>query len=445
MANDYFQKGAAIIPFTTAKAEDVIDEFSKVEAAFDKLPKPKDDGTGFVDPVNVGNATEAGHAVNKGQFDAVVGGVFVARDEAQQAASTATAKANQASTDATQVSNNAAQVATQSATVNAQHSEVGTKHADVVAKHGEVVTKHSDVVTKHGEVTTKHADVVTKHGEVNAARDTTIQTSTDFNKLNLGAKAAEPTLDNNGDPLIDGCWYYNTTNNNTYVRVGGLFVLAGGAYEATFPRLLHNTDMTNPVNQKGFDGNWTVLAVDDQGWDLWRKYDDNRMFQVVEDGSYVPNAHYILQADGVVIWQGKAPSSGHWGVAIPITADQIDLRMGEVVVPWHPEDPTEKSLKCQRQYHYRKGTYGVAARADISADSANEVFSGYSFPVEMRVTPSVDYVITNWTTSSGKAYGATKNGFTFHGICTTTSAANVNDITADATLKHVDVTDWTVI
>lgn len=38
-----------------------------------------------------------------------------------------------------------------------------------------------------------------------------------FDDRYLGAKAVAPTLDNDGDALIDGALYYNTTNNSMYV------------------------------------------------------------------------------------------------------------------------------------------------------------------------------------------------------------------------------------
>ena len=38
-----------------------------------------------------------------------------------------------------------------------------------------------------------------------------------FDDRYLGSKASDPTLDNDGDALIDGALYWNTTNNNMYV------------------------------------------------------------------------------------------------------------------------------------------------------------------------------------------------------------------------------------
>lgn len=228
MANDYFQKGSAINPYTTAKAEDVNDELSKIEAGFDKLPTPRDDGTGFKDPVKVADAVEAEHAISKGQFDAVVSDVFTARDQAQASQVAAAASEASADADAAQTASDRVQVATNTANVDAKHTDVVVKHSDVVTKHSEVVPKHADVVEKHAEVVSNHADVTSKHSEV-------VQVATDFNKLNLGAHAVEPTTDNNGDPLTDGAWYYNTTTHLSYVRTQGVFVVTNlSSYTTVF-------------------------------------------------------------------------------------------------------------------------------------------------------------------------------------------------------------------
>lgn len=228
MANDYFQKGSAINPYTTAKAEDVNDELSKIEAGFDKLPTPRDDGTGFKDPVKVADAVEAEHAISKGQFDAVVSDVFTARDQAQASQVAAAASEASADADAAQTASDRVQVATNTANVDAKHTDVVVKHSDVVTKHNEVVPKHADVVEKHAEVVSNHADVTSKHSEV-------VQVATDFNKLNLGAHAVEPTTDNNGDPLTDGAWYYNTTTHLSYVRTQGVFAVTNlSSYTTVF-------------------------------------------------------------------------------------------------------------------------------------------------------------------------------------------------------------------
>jgi hypothetical protein len=54
-----------------------------------------------------------------------------------------------------------------------------------------------------------------------------------FSQVYLGAKEAAPTTDNNGNPLIVGALYFNTTNDNMYVWDGATWVVVGDFSELT--------------------------------------------------------------------------------------------------------------------------------------------------------------------------------------------------------------------
>lgn len=212
---------------------------------------------------------------------------------------------------------------------------------------------------------------------------------------------------------------------------------------AAQPRVLHNTDMTNPVNQIGFDGDWDGLAVDEQGWDLWRKYDGTRMFQVVEEGSYRPNQKYILQADDVVIWEGISPASGHWGIAIPNTSDKIDLRMGEVKVPWHPEDTESKLAKCQIQYWETTGLWLYSLSTDGAGVNSLKRRSTVHFSTTMRGVPEVTSISDQ---GPSIVISKTVNHCTVEvEVGGNTVGGQLTYLLADATLKQADVASWTVI
>jgi hypothetical protein len=105
MPNSYYQRQADFAARTKAKGKGITDELDGVAAGFDKLPTPNNDGTGFTVPVKVANATEDGHAVNKGQLDTLIGSnqqnkdaAEAAKDTAVQAATTAVSAKDGAST-----------------------------------------------------------------------------------------------------------------------------------------------------------------------------------------------------------------------------------------------------------------------------------------------------------------------------------------------------------
>lgn len=68
MSNDYYERQASLPEFTTARADDVRDEFDGVQSAFEKLPKPRQDGTkGFLTPFTIVDPTLDDHPAKNSQ------------------------------------------------------------------------------------------------------------------------------------------------------------------------------------------------------------------------------------------------------------------------------------------------------------------------------------------------------------------------------------------
>lgn len=232
---------------------------------------------------------------------------------------------------------------------------------------------------------------------------------------------------------------------------------------ASYKNLLHNTDLANPINQKGFDGNWAGLSVDEQGWDLWRKKDSNNIFQVIEAGSYLPNTDHILQVNNVVVWQGKSPASGHWGVVVPNTSNKIDLRPGSVKIPWSPEDQAILLANCERQFQVihagqQYGSITAANNAYINVSYIRRMISSSVVLTKSGSTTNIiggtmevdvqDRGTTTYTVTSKNWNSATICRLTLQFANPTRNypgepVAGVSSLWADATLKEADVVTWT--
>lgn len=117
MSNDYFEHPGVFIPGDLARAEDVENEFKRVESGFEKLPAPRLSGDGFTDPVHVGQATEDGHAANWGQLKTL-------EEEAQAHADAA---------DTARLSAEAAQTASETAQTGAETAQAGAETAETNA------------------------------------------------------------------------------------------------------------------------------------------------------------------------------------------------------------------------------------------------------------------------------------------------------------------------
>lgn len=72
--------------------------------------------------------------------------------------------------------------------------------------------------------------------ELNAANSAAAAASAldSFDDRYLGPKTGHPTLDNDGQPLLAGALYFNTTDNTMYVYEGGMWIPASAASVDTF-------------------------------------------------------------------------------------------------------------------------------------------------------------------------------------------------------------------
>ena len=75
----------------------------------------------------------------------------------------------------------------------------------------------------------------------------------DFDDRYLGAKATAPTLDNDGDALIVGALYFNTTTNFMYVNSSSGWVAAGSSVNGTSDRVTYTATSSQTVFSVTYD------------------------------------------------------------------------------------------------------------------------------------------------------------------------------------------------
>ena len=80
----------------------------------------------------------------------------------------------------------------------------------------DLLLTNADVVLTHADVVLTAADVVLAEAAKTAAQTAQSLAETAYDNVDdlyLGSKTSDPTLNNDGDALIDGTLYYNTTSN----------------------------------------------------------------------------------------------------------------------------------------------------------------------------------------------------------------------------------------
>ncbi|RGP86603.1 hypothetical protein BC354_13485 [Vibrio cholerae] len=167
----------------------------------------------------------------------------------------------------------------------------------------------------------------------------------------------------------------------------------------SLPNLIANADLTdNPINQRGFDGNWAALVVGNYGYDQWMKVSSTHMGYVVEAGKYRPNTKHTFTKDDVVIGEFMSPASGHWTVAVPFaTSGKFDLYAGQFKRPWHPVLDGEE--RCLRYFYMSDGTSFTFDNANYGPpqiSNGSPMGRHIFYPTRMRTTtPSVSIASIN--------------------------------------------------
>lgn len=133
---------------------------------------------------------------------------------------------NSASTYASDAAASAAAAATSE--TNAATHETGAQTAQTAAEAAQAIAENardlaansaSNAATSASNAATSETNAATSEANAAASYDS-------FDDRYLGAKASNPTLDNDGDPLLTGAIYWNTTSGEWRVYTGSVWTTA---------------------------------------------------------------------------------------------------------------------------------------------------------------------------------------------------------------------------
>lgn len=153
---------------------------------------------------------------------------------ASSSASTATTKASEASTSATNAATSATAASTSATNAATSETNAATSASTATTKASEASASASTATTKASEAATSATNAATSatasatsatasasSATASAASAAAAAATKDsIDEFYLGAQASNPTVDNNGDPVTAGDWYFNTTSNETRIYNG---------------------------------------------------------------------------------------------------------------------------------------------------------------------------------------------------------------------------------
>jgi len=180
--------------------------------------------------INVGAPVAANDAATKTYVDSNVGAVSASGAAAAASASAAGTSATNAANSAT-ASANSATASANSATAAANSATTATNQATAAG------TSAGNAATSAGNSATSATNAANSATTAANSAAAALAAFDQFDDRYLGDKAADPTLDNDGDPLTPGDLYFSTTLSAMRVYTGAVWVTAyvpGAANAITF-------------------------------------------------------------------------------------------------------------------------------------------------------------------------------------------------------------------
>lgn len=185
---------------------------------------------------NVATPVANNDASNKAYVDNVAGSASAAAASASAAASSATAAATSATNAATSASGasaSATSASTSATTATTQASSATTSASNAATSASNASTSETNAANSAAAAATSASNAATSETNANTAKiaaeaaQAAAELALDnFEDTYLGAFAADPTTDNDGDALTTGDLYFNTGSNDLRVYNGSAWQIA---------------------------------------------------------------------------------------------------------------------------------------------------------------------------------------------------------------------------
>jgi hypothetical protein len=170
---------------------------------------------------------------------------------ASSSASTATTKASEASTSATDAASSASSASTSASTATTQATNAASSASSASASASTATTKASEADVSATAAASSASGAATSAVSAASSAASAAALLDNFDDRYLGAKASAPSVDNDGNALIVGALYFDTTEGKMFVYTASGWLAASSASVAT----LATFEFVATAGQTVFSGN----------------------------------------------------------------------------------------------------------------------------------------------------------------------------------------------
>lgn len=172
---------------------------------------------------------------------------------ASNSASTATTQAAAAVTSANSAATSATSAAASATTAAASVASIATYASNALASQTAAATSATSAAVSATAAATSASSAATSASSAATSASSAATTYDNFDDRYLGSKASAPTVDNDGNPLLVGAIYWNSTLNNMYVWSGSVWVQIATTSVYTAPTL-GSTAINSATTYANVDG-----------------------------------------------------------------------------------------------------------------------------------------------------------------------------------------------